>query len=98
MSQAAALMGQVMVCADVGSGASGVTYAAYSGRPMTCGADAEGNVMYVVVDQAFSTSDARDTQGSDGTVAGLAIGAAVLGVMAVASSTPMSTSVAQAPV
>jgi hypothetical protein len=58
---------------------AGVTYASSGGRPVTCGSDSAGNTLVLRVSTASS-----DQPVSGGDVAGLQIGGAVLGVLAVA--------------
>ncbi|MEQ5843000.1 hypothetical protein N0A02_26450 [Paraburkholderia acidicola] len=67
----------VVVCGI--AGVAGVDYVRLNGVVVSCGEDASGDAMALLrVDGGSSGSSA------DGTVAGLAIGSAVLGVMAVA--------------
>lgn len=66
-----------MVCGI--AGVAGVDYVRVSGVPVSCGEDVNGDAMALLrVDGGSSGSSA------DGTVAGFAIGAAVLGAMAIA--------------
>ena len=67
----------VVVCGI--AGVAGVDYVRLSGVVVSCGEDVNGDAMALLrIDGGSSGSSA------DGTVAGLAIGGAVLGVMAVA--------------
>lgn len=67
----------VVVCGI--AGVAGIDYVRLNGVVVSCGEDANGDAMALLrVDGDSSGSSA------DGTVAGLAIGGAVLGVMAVA--------------
>lgn len=61
-------------------GVSGVTYATVGGQQVGCGQDSSGNALYVQV----STLQGGGGPVDGGEYAGLDIGAAVLGVMAVA--------------
>jgi len=60
-------------------GVDGVTYAQVGGAQVTCGADSNGNPMYL---QVSTLSGDQPVQGGD--MVGLQIGGAVLGVLAVA--------------
>ncbi|MFM0285431.1 hypothetical protein [Paraburkholderia megapolitana] len=67
----------VVVCGI--AGVAGVDYVRLNGVPVLCGEDVNGDALALLrVDGGSSGSSA------DGTVAGLAIGGAVLGVMALA--------------
>jgi len=73
----------VIVCADVGAAASGVSYVMASGQALTCGTDASGAALYAVVSSEFvSGGDEAPVEGGAGL--GLAIGGAVFGVLATA--------------
>ncbi|APR39378.1 major capsid protein [Paraburkholderia sp. SOS3] len=73
----------VIVCGP--QGASGVNYIAVSGAPVVCGMDANGNALALQVDTAVMVSGGADSpDGQDGATVGAEIGAAVLGVLAVA--------------
>lgn len=60
---------------------AGVTYVSVAGRSVQCGVDSSGNALVL---QVSTLVDDEPVAGGD--VAGLQIGAAVLGVMAVAWS------------
>lgn len=62
-------------------GVSGVTYASVSGRQVSCGTDSAGAALFL---QVSTLSNDQPVPG--GELAGLQIGGAVLGVMAVAWS------------
>ena len=72
----------VIVCGP--TGASGVTYVEAGGQPVGCGTDASGNALQLQVDTATVASDQPGGASGDGAVVGLAVGGAVLGVMAIA--------------
>lgn len=61
------------------AGVSGVTYAQMNGQEVSCGTDSTGATLYL---QVSTLSNDQPVQG--GEVAGLQIGGAVLGVLAVA--------------
>lgn len=60
-------------------GVSGVTYAHVNGQEVSCGTDSSGATLYL---QVSTLSSDQPVQG--GEVAGLQIGGAVLGVLAIA--------------
>ncbi|MEX3954721.1 hypothetical protein [Trinickia sp. EG282A] len=60
-------------------GVSGVTYAQVNGQQVSCGTDSSGATLYL---QVSTLSGDQPVQGGD--VAGLQIGGAVLGVLAIA--------------
>ncbi|PRG06840.1 hypothetical protein C6Q17_24060 [Burkholderia contaminans] len=60
-------------------GVSGVTYAQAGGQQVSCGTDSSGNALFLQV-STFSS----DQPMPGGEVAGLQIGAAVIGVLAMA--------------
>jgi hypothetical protein len=60
-------------------GVDGVTYAQVGGQQVGCGTDSSGNALYLQVSTLSS-----DQPVSGGEVAGLQIGGAVLGVLAIA--------------
>lgn len=66
-----------IVCGS--GGTSGVTYALVNGQQVSCGTDTTGATLYL---QVSTLSNDQPVQG--GEVAGLQIGGAVLGVLAIA--------------
>lgn len=72
---------EVIVCGP--SGASGVTYATVSGRAVSCGTDPSTGLGFVLQVWNVDGTPSAD-QPVDGSAAGIAIGGAVLAVLALA--------------
>lgn len=81
-AQASGVAVNVVVCGP--AGASGVTYAAVAGRPVTCGNDPSGNPLLLQVSTQFVAMSESDGADDGGAAAGAVIGAAVISAMAAA--------------
>ncbi|MCA8109335.1 hypothetical protein SB394_07445 [Burkholderia sp. BCCIQ04A] len=81
-AQSSALAANIVVCGP--QGLAGVTYVSAAGQSVSCGTDANGNALVLQMSTQLIALNANDTTDDGGVVVGSAIGAAVLGVLAVA--------------
>ena len=81
-AESSALAANIVVCGP--QGLAGVTYVSAAGQSVSCGTDTNGNALVLQMSTQLVALNANDTTDDGGVAVGSAIGAAVLGVLAVA--------------
>lgn len=81
-AQSSGLAANIVVCGP--QGLAGVTYVSAAGQSVSCGTDANGNALVLQLSTQLVALNVNDTTDDGGVAVGLSIGAAVLGVLAVA--------------
>ena len=81
-AESAALAAYFVDCGR--QGWAGVTYVSAAGQSVSCGTDANGNALVLQMSTQLIALNVNDTTDDGGVAVGLPIGAAVLGVLAVA--------------